>query len=155
MIGLAILACHQAKGTVTFCAVVEVVLIPFKIGLALVQDSFKVTCLRMVLRVLFTIGLALLAVLILNVMEVQYHQALALHGVAENGLFENGPGCFKDLPRPGVGGGGLGDGSMDRLYGPWTGSEGGSMNTKSELPDLPICRVPCSLGIGYICQHHQ
>eukprot|EP00435_Cladocopium_sp_Y103_P053777 s587_g17.t1 len=75
------------------------------------------------------------------------HQARALHGMAgSNGLLDTGPACFKDLPRPGVGGGGMGDGSMDRMYGPWTGPEGGSMNTKMELPDLPANSSPLQFG---------
>ena len=74
------------------------------------------------------------------------HQARALHGHGTStleGLRDNGPGSFTDLPRHGVGGGGIGEGS-DRVYGPW--SEGGSMNTKTELPDLPATSSPLQFG---------
>eukprot|EP00435_Cladocopium_sp_Y103_P017423 s2765_g4.t1 len=40
--------------------------------------------------------------------------------------------------------GGCGEGIPDRSYGPW--SEGGSMNTKTELPDLPANSSPLQFG---------
>ena len=74
-------------------------------------------------------------------------QARALQGtsIGASGLHDFGPGSFPALPRHGVGGGGLGEG-LDRVYGPWTGQEGGSMNTKSELPDLPSSSSPLQFG---------
>ena len=58
------------------------------------------------------------------------------------GLFDTGPRASCRHPGHGVGGGGVGEG-QDRTYGPWT--EGGSMNTRSELPDLPESSSPASL----------
>eukprot|EP00435_Cladocopium_sp_Y103_P060359 s1434_g22.t1 len=40
----------------------------------------------------------------------------------------------------------MGDGALDRIYGPWTGLVGGSMNTKMELPDLPANSSPLQFG---------
>ena len=60
-----------------------------------------------------------------------------------NGLFDTGPRASCRLPGHGLGGGGVGDG-QDRIYGPWT--EGGSMNTRSELPDLPESSSPLQFG---------
>ena len=59
------------------------------------------------------------------------------------GLFDTGPRASCRHPGHGVGGGGVGDG-QDRTYGPWT--EGGSMNTRSELPDLPESSSPLQFG---------
>ena len=70
------------------------------------------------------------------------HQARALHGGAAH-PHDCGPDRFTEYPRHGVGGGGPGDG-RDRVYGPWT--EGGSMNTRSELPDLAEGSSPLQFG---------
>ena len=67
-IGLALL-----RDTFTVICLVEVVKLHFQIGLALLLDTFKVTCSQVVLQIIFTIGLLQVAVLIPNVMEVQYH----------------------------------------------------------------------------------
>ena len=168
-IGLA--APALVRDTFMVNCLVEAVKLHFQIGLALLQDTFTVTCLVEVVTLHFKIGLAWLQ----DTFKVTCwqngaadhlhdrafasssahtechggavpHQARALHGAAEFGLCDNSPRRFKDLPRPGVGGGGMGEGSMDRIYGPWTGSEGGSMNTKSELPDLPASSSPLQFG---------
>lgn len=75
-IGLAAPALVQDIFTVN--CLVEVVTLHFKIGLAWLQDTFKVTCSQVVLQIIFTIGLLQVAVLIPNVMEVQYHIKLGL-----------------------------------------------------------------------------
>ena len=75
-IGLA--APALVKDTFTVNCLVEAVKLHFKIGLAWLQDTFKVTCSQVVLQIIFTIGLLQVAVLIPNVMEVQYHIKLGL-----------------------------------------------------------------------------
>ena len=74
-----------------------------------------------------------------------YQHDRALHGPASNPL-DKVPGNPWALPRHGLGGGGSGDGCQDRIYGPWSGSEQGSMNTKAELPDLPATSSPLQFG---------
>ena len=73
------------------------------------------------------------------------HHDRASHGPAAN-LLDKDPGNAWAHPRHGLGGGGAGDGCQDRVYGPWTGSEGGPMNTKTELPDLPETSSPLQFG---------
>ena len=70
-LGLAALA--LVRDTFMVNCLVEAVKLHFQIGLALLQDIFTVTCLQVVLQIIFTIGLLQVAVLIPNVMEVQYH----------------------------------------------------------------------------------
>ena len=75
-LGLAALA--LVRDTFMVNCLVEAVKLHFQIGLALLQDIFTVTCLQVVLQIIFTIGLLQVAVLIPNVMEVQYHIKLGL-----------------------------------------------------------------------------
>ena len=59
------------------------------------------------------------------------------------GLFDQDPQGVCRLPGHDVGGGGAGDG-MGRQYGPWT--EGSSMSTRQELPDLSEGASPLQFG---------
>eukprot|EP00435_Cladocopium_sp_Y103_P055639 s1851_g18.t1 len=63
--------------------------------------------------------------------------------VGANGLCDKGPLDFCQLPRPGVGGGGVGD---DMRPSHWPENAVTTMNTKGELPDLPANSSPLQFG---------
>ena len=73
-------------------------------------------------------------------------QARALHETSSGalGLHDLGSGSFPALPRHGVGGGGLGEG-LDRVYGPWTGQEGGFHEYKIGTAGPPFLFEPLAV----------